>query len=402
MLNDGTEVEPLERDVKLVKRPNRGLAGQVSRSLRQMARGLQHSGGFLMDGDRCRFPTPAAAFIANLETEMSRLIVGGHDLPMTRNDGKRPTNYLCCPSAAYLDYAIDELRHFSASPVLKGALRGLIAAARPLMRASGLDHQLQPNNWLVSTNILPDLSQADIAGATAQVVQKWPDHAIVWRSVNDVGTRTMKDRFEAAGYRALASRRIYLFDCRGAMPAMGRDETRDRKLLAQGDLAVVQGPWSPADYERMAWLYQRLYRDKYSLLNPSYTSQFLEAAHADGWLDLHALRNADDRIEGVIGFYDFADTMTAPVVGYDTDLPAGLGLYRRLMAASLARARDRRLLYNMSAGAASFKRNRGATPALEYMMVYCRHLPWPRRLAIAAVRTIVNSIGIPLLRRFEL
>ena len=41
-----------------------------------------------------------------------------------------------------------------------------------------------------------------------------------------------------------------------------------------------------------------------------------------------------------------------------------------LMALAMKRARERKMLYNMSAGAASFKRNRGCIAALEYSAVY--------------------------------
>jgi hypothetical protein len=45
--------------------------------------------------------------------------------------------------------------------------------------------------------------------------------------------------------------------------------------------------------------------------------------------------------------------MTAPIVGYDSTLPPDTGLYRMLMALGTRRARQRKMLYNMSAGAAS-------------------------------------------------
>ena len=246
------------------------------------------------------------------------------------------------------------------------------------------------------------MSQVDIAGVTERLTQQWPRHAIVWRSVNDVSTRAMKDRFEAAGYHAFASRQVYLFDCRNTSPPVGRDETRDGKLLQQADYKMTQGPWCEDDFTRMAWLYQRLYLDKYTWLNPVYTPLFLARGHAGGLLDLWGLRNAAGGLDGFIGFFDGGDTMTAPLVGYDTDLPAEAGLYRRLMALALKRAREKRLLYNMSAGAAAFKRHRGGTAALEYMMVYDGHLPFGRRLAAGAVRVLITAVGIPLLQGFAL
>ena len=72
------------------------------------------------------------------------------------------------------------------------------------------------------------------------------------------------------------------------------------------------------------------------------------------------------------------------------------------MAIGMREARDRRLLFNMSAGAAGFKRNRGALPAIEYAAVYNSHLPWKSRVAAAIVRAVLTGIGVPTMRKYEL
>ena len=345
--------------------------------------------------------TPAHDLVSNLTTQMRAIEVAGRSLPMTVNDGA-PTCYICCPSAAYLDYAEDELRHFDGRPWLKWVLRGLIGAVRPLVRASGFDRQVQPNNWLVSTNIVPDLTAAQIGAVTDGITAQWPGHAILWRSLNTYCHGDLLARFEACGYRALPSRQIYIFDARQGGPPAGRDEARDGKLLARPDY-VVAGPetFAAEDFARIAWLYQKLYLDKYTWLNPRYTPLFMQQAHEDNLLRFYGLRR-DGRLDAVIGFFEQDDVLTAPVVGYDTDLPAETGLYRRLMALALARARERRLLYNMSAGAAAFKRNRGGVAALEYSVVYNRHLAIERRAAGRCVQAVLDTVGVSVLKGFEL
>jgi hypothetical protein len=348
------------------------------------------------------FATPPSALIANLDVTLTTVAVAGQSLPMTINDGRR-TCYLCCPSAAWLDYAADELRHFNASPVLKRALRGLIGAARPLVASSGLDRQVQPNNWLVATNILPDVDAGEIARVTKGLTDQWPRHALVWRSFNSICHGELMARFFACGYVALPTRRIYLFDARGTPPPFHRDERRDYALLMKGDYEVI-GPDEirPEDFDRIAWLYQRLYLDKYTWLNPQYTPLFMQRAHTDRLLRFHGLRGSDGTLDGVIGLFERDGTITAPVVGYNTAKPAEDGLYRRLMAIAMTRARDQRGLYNMSAGAGSFKRHRGGVPALEYNMVYTRHLNSVRRLAGACVAGLLKTVGVRVLEGFDL
>ncbi|MBK8085307.1 MAG: GNAT family N-acetyltransferase [Devosia sp.] len=341
--------------------------------------------------------------IANLATELALLDTPAGALPVSRNDGRTPTCYICCPSVAYLDYAQAELRHLSARPALRIALSALVGAARPLLALSGLDRQVQPNNWLLATNPVPALDEADLSRVTAGLVARYPDHAVVWRSLNAESDAATLVAFRAAGYQLLPARQVHLLDCRGPPPPLHRDDRRDRALLSAADYRPI-GPAEigTADYPRIAALYARLYLDRYTPLNPHYTARFIAAVHERGLIAFHGLRNDTGELDGVIGFFDRGEVMTAPIVGYDTALPAALGLYRRLMAIGLGRARERRLLFNMSAGAAGFKRNRGAVSALEFTAVYARHLPLRRRLAIAAIRGILETVGIPVLRRFAL
>ena len=66
------------------------------------------------------------------------------------------------------------------------------------------------------------------------------------------------------------------------------------------------------------------------------------------------------------------------------------------------RAAAGRMFFNMSAGAAEFKRRRGAVPAIEYTAIYAGHLPRGQRTAIRALETILVRVGIPIMQRFEL
>lgn len=344
----------------------------------------------------------AGAFIDNLETSITAVATTLGGLPVTRNDGRRRTCYVCCPTVAYLDYALSELRHFEAHPVLRLALNALVESSRPVLWMSGVDRHLQLNNWLLATNPIPDLDAKELRTITDRLLADHPRHALVWRSLNAVADAEKLKRFRAAGYELFPARQVYLFDCRASQPAEHRDERRDALLLARGDYALI-GPdqLGPDDYGRMAELYGYLYLDKYTFLNPQYSAAFMAAAHRGGLVAFHGLRR-DGRLDGVIGFFDAGRVMTAPIVGYDTALPQSLGLYRRLMAIGMHRARAQNMLFNMSAGAPGFKRNRGGVPTVEYAAVFTGHLPARQRLASAIIRVVLERVGETLLRRFEL
>jgi hypothetical protein len=342
--------------------------------------------------------------IANLKTDLFALDAGRSVIPATLNDRRdAPTCYLCCASAAYVDYAREEMRNFQGRPAVKAALYGLLSLAAPLVRTTGFDHQVQPNNWLFSTNIWCGLSAREIEEVTGRLLKSRPDRAIVWRSLNDVTDTDAIGWFRAAGYDIYPARQVYLFDCRTASPAIHRDERRDMALLGEVDYQLTPPEGILAgDFERIEALYAKLYLDKYTRLNPQYTALLLKQLHDARILRFFGLRNRDGQLDGVVGFFEQGDVMTAPVVGYDTSIDQDVGLYRRLMAIGLKRARERRILFNMSAGAAAFKRNRGAVSAIEYAAVYSRHLSRKSRAAAYLVRTILQRVGVPIMRKYEL
>jgi len=342
--------------------------------------------------------------IANLETKVEAFEVADRVFPLTLNDENEARKcYICCPTSAYIDYAMDETRNFAGHPLLRRALNALISACAPLVKASGLDRQVQVNNWLYSTNPVPLLDRPTVASLRSVLIARFPDRAIVIRSLNDIADPATIAALKAEGFDMLAARQVYIFADRSAAPAMTRDMKRDRaRLRATPFERVGDGDFTQADYARAEALYTMLYLDKYAPLNPHYTARYIAEMHRRGIIGLAGLRRPGGELVAVTGLFENGGTLTQPIVGYDTSLPVGEGLYRMVMAMAQDHATSRGLFFNMSAGAAGFKRRRGAVAAIEYNAVYAGHLPRRRRVAIRLMEAVLARIGIPLLRRFEL
>jgi hypothetical protein len=174
---------------------------------------------------------------------------------------------------------------------------------------------------------------------------------------------------------------------------------KDQRLLDDAAVDVL----TPAeikrqDLPRLRTVFRQLFIDKHSQLNPDFTPKFFEFCLDTGFLDLYALRYQGE-IVGVLGLYARNGWLTTPLIGYDTSLPQGLGLYRRLMALLYRQARERQLQLHLSSGADAFKRARGGQGHLEYSAVYARHLAHFRQLALGTFARTMNTLAPRALAR---
>lgn len=346
---------------------------------------------------------PSEALIRNLQTRVARLEVRGQAFPITVNDGDLPGNcYVCNPVTGYIDYALEETRNFAPNPLLRKSLIGMIRAAAVVVRASGLDRAVHVNNWLFSTNPAPVVTRDLAAALRDQLVAQFPGHAILLRSLNTYSDQSALTALVEEGFQLLPSRQIYLFDATAPM-GLSTDMKKDLALLRKTPFEEVDNEgFTQADYPACIALYEQLYLEKYTPLNPQYTPAFLAMAHRSGILRLKGLRDADGPLVAIGGRFQYGRTLTQPLVGYDTRRPQKEGLYRMITAMAKRDALAEGLLFNMSAGAAGFKRNRGAIPAIEYSAVYTRHLSRKRRIATGIIGSVLSRVGVPLLKRFEL
>ena len=346
---------------------------------------------------------PVDRLISNLTTRVERLDCAGISVPLTVNNGKTSGNcYICDPVTGYVDYAKDETRNFVTNPVLQGALIGLIKAAAVLVRSSGLDRSVHVNNWLFSTNPAPMVSANMAAALRDDLVARFPDHALILRSLNTYSDQQTLRALQGEGFDLLPSRQIYVFD--GRVPVtLSKDMKNDRALLRKTPFERVGNDgFSQADYARCITLYNQLYLEKYTPLNPQYTASYLAEMHQAGLLELEGLRTVEGELVAIGGRFQYGHTLTQPLLGYDTKRPRNEGLYRLITAMAQQDAMAKGLLFNMSAGAAEFKRNRGAKSAIEYSAVYTRHLTRKRHLATRCVGSVLSAVGVPLLKRYKL
>ena len=164
----------------------------------------------------------------------------------------------------------------------------MIKGAAILVRASGLDQSVHVNNWLFSTNPAPEITDDIAAEIRDRLVARFPSHAIILRSLNTHSDQDTLKALEREGFQILPSRQIYIFDVR-APDRLSKDMKNDRALLRKTDLLIVYNDSiHQQDYTRCIALYDQLYLDKYTPLNPQYTATYLAEMHQAGLLYLQA------------------------------------------------------------------------------------------------------------------
>lgn len=341
--------------------------------------------------------------ICNMTSEVKLSHCGSVPMPISLSDrGHVKNNYLVSPTTAYIDYAQEEifLTQKMRSRASSNILANVIELMRPLLVMSGLDHQVQLNNWMMSTCPWPQDMPSEFAGFLQELTAQFPDRAIVLRSLNMVNNKALMASLSAIGFVHLPARKIYLHDY--TKVKIPQNVRSDRNLLRKSDFTIKpSSEFDDTDFQRTADLYSELYVNKYSALNPIYTPLFFKVASERNIIRLIGLTDPSGKLQGIVGNFRHSNIDCTPIVGYNTALPLKTGLYRMLIWLSLEASIEDGLCHNLSAGADRFKILRGGMPTIEYSSVYVGHLPAPQRTANWMLSGLLHKFGIPILNSVE-
>lgn len=291
----------------------------------------------------------------------------------------QPNCYVVSPYAGIVDYAKDELIKL---PLLHKILaRSLIAVLSAGLRLARIDTLQTLNNHLLSTNLLNRaFMQLDFSQLVHMACQRYPQHALLIRSLNECQHDVLLQQLKQQGWLPVVSRQVYFINDMTA--AMQRRDTRSDQRLLNDTRYTFYGVdvENITDFQQAERLYNTLYLDKYSRHNVQFTAEYLQALVKADLLHLQLLHDADNnQVVGVVGVVEEDGVITTPILGYDTGYPQKAALYRRLNAYVMRYSEKRGTVMHLSSGAPTFKKQRGASPYLEYSAVYVAHLPWLRR-----------------------
>ncbi|MDJ0796962.1 MAG: hypothetical protein QNJ51_09015 [Calothrix sp. MO_167.B12] len=343
-------------------------------------------------------------FINNVDSQLYLLAIDDLFLPITINNKELDNSYVCSPYNHYVTYTKEELKTLK-TPILEAILAIIIDILGQLLILANINKVAIVYNLLLSTNLYPDISTQQITAITSFFSQKFPDNAIIFRSINTFIDDRLFNSFIDNGYQLIGSRQIYLFNPneRSAMRSKMRWRLKqDFQLITkQGYELIDNSQITQQDIPRIVELYNYLYLDKYSLHNPQFNQEFIKLVLQNPAWRFQAFKK-NNQIDGVIGFYEINGVMTTPILGYDTSLPQEHGLYRMLSAQLTVEATKKGIILHQSSGAAEFKRFRGFIANTEYSAVFHQHLPFIRQLVWRFLGLLVNKIALPLMKKYKL
>lgn len=343
-------------------------------------------------------------YIANVAAEMQVVVTGDAVLPVAVVDGqiRLPfASYVTSPTVHYVDYALREMEvEMPGRPWLRRLASPLLESLRSLLARARAERAVYVNNWLLSTNLYPALQASHVRDLRDALVRRFPDHLLVFRSVNDSLNADLGHDLLGLGFRPIFSRQVYVLDPGNGEYLRKKSFQKDRSLARRTPYRWLDADTLTADdAPRLRQLYDDLYLDKYSRYNPQFTDDFFRSALRERWLTFFALER-DGRLGGVLGFVERHGTMTTPLIGYDRAVPDEQGLYRLLSWKLIDEAQRRGLILHQSSGASAFKRHRGSVASIEYSYVHDAHLPPGRRRPWQLLEWLTRRALVPLMRRY--
>jgi hypothetical protein len=339
----------------------------------------------------------AAAMVSNVATRLSTLEVAGRTMPVTVDDGALGGSYVCSPHSAYILYARAELDLLGIGWPARPA-RAALAGLDLVLKAARINRIVHLGNWLLSTNLHGGWRGEGVKAAREELIEAHPDHLLGIRSVDDWSSPGLREALAGDGWVLVPSRQIWVVDD-PARDWTGRNAFgNDRRLVARSPLELSDlASMGADDARRIAELYALLYVGRYSALNPILTSDFVEASARSGMVSYRVARDPGGTIAAVAGMWEREGVMTPPVVGYDTARPQGDGLYRVASWMFMQRALEAGWRLHGSAGAAHFKRLRGARAVIEWNAYHAAHLSSARRKAVQALAVLLRRFVVPMM-----
>ncbi|MEM9000310.1 MAG: hypothetical protein AAGB24_08600 [Bacteroidota bacterium] len=342
-------------------------------------------------------------FVQNSDHQVEILQVDDVLFPLTiAKKYTKNTCYLFSFMAQYIDYTREEiLGHGKYSWFQKIVSRLVFPLLKTLVSWCGMEKVVFVNNLFLATNLYEKGTAIGHNRVIQYLKEHYTDSTIAFRSINEATDRWLLDELHVQGGLHLACRQLYILDPAKSNFKRKRPVIQDNKLWKTTKELFWEklSRFDEKEIHTLLQYYSDLYRKKYSKLNPDYTLEFLQATIKSGVPDFYVLRAGKTNIPLAVQAVETTiDVVCTPFIGYDQTVPKKVGLYRLMNLQLTKLAIEEKRVFNMSSGAANFKKQRGGVPFFDYHVIFIDHLPKRRQWPWKQLHAISESKIKPTMR----
>lgn len=306
-------------------------------------------------------------YISNLDVEVKILEINNQLIPISfwnTNDHNCYTSSIIWT----LNYASEELKKEN-NKFKRFLFNFSLNIIKKLLRHLNIDNNLYIWNLLLSTNILPELSEKEIKEIKNFLQIKYPKKCLIFRSVNNKITINLKDNLEKNNFSKIVSRQIFFFQKDDLLKINKiKDNIWDKKLFQKHKLNFNKFSKDTSDYyiEGIKKCYDELYINKYSRLNPNFSLDFYKNILNNKFFHINWLFY-EKKLLAVYWYYEINKIATTPIFWYILEKNKDFSLYRQITNKTIFETLEKNNILNHSSWAWMFKINRWAIFDLEYM-----------------------------------
>lgn len=330
-------------------------------------------------------------YIDNCDAELVLLEYEGLYIPLIVADNIPNQTYLTSLISSYISYPKQILNNKFVNIFFDFFAK--------VLTNFNIDKVIYVNHYLISTNINYEFSDKQISDITTFLKQKFPDYAICFRNIACEINGTLFSSLKHNKYKFLINRCSYYVGFENFKNIFKKQSLKkDLSLFKKGKYKITN---SVVDIFQQAKLYNDLYINKYTEINPKYNKEIFNLLRTSGF-EVFTLLNRQNELVGFYVPFIFNNTVSVPWFGYDTSLAQKDGLYRLLMLNIIEYAKNNNYNLNLSSGVGEFKQRRGAKQYWEYLAIDYSHLDLYRKLLYSLLVEITNKISFPLAKLFNI
>lgn len=339
-------------------------------------------------------------FVSNAQAQVYVLKIHDHILPITVNEKEYDNSYV---ASNY--YVIPFIKEWLVQkPNLKWVGKPVLWAFGKCLRVLKVNKVVFINNWLLSSNLYPQISPPFLQEVKQFLTQKFPDHVLMFRNVNVFKEMSLMHALQKEKFHIMLTRSVFVYDPKKkkelSSKALYHHRSDVRLFDKLGYKVISHNDFSEKDIPRMLELYRKAYIEKHTPFSPAYTHEFLLSAMEEGFFRFIGVCK-DGKLDGVIGCIEHNQVLSPLFFGYETRSEHAAELYRMTMILVIEEAEKRGLILNDNSGGSKPKKYRGMRPFPEYTAIYDSHLPWGRKLFWTSMTGLVNKIILPLVSKFS-